>query len=87
MSLSPALAPKFPERVTLGPNEVVVITGGSGFLGQHIIRVLNERSDGIREIRVVDLKPYKQKLGKILYTQLLQTLKVKKLIYFFIFRF
>ncbi|CAL8094191.1 unnamed protein product [Orchesella dallaii] len=62
MSLSPALAPKIHQRVSLGPEEVILITGGSGFLGQHIIKLLNERTDGVREIRVVDIKPFVRRL-------------------------
>ncbi|KAF6197402.1 hypothetical protein GE061_020240, partial [Apolygus lucorum] len=37
---------------------VILITGGSGFLGQHLIRAINERGEGIKEIRVLDLVPY-----------------------------
>lgn len=36
--------------------------GGSGFLGQHIIKHLQENDDEVKEIRVVDLKPYKNNL-------------------------
>uniref|UniRef100_A0A8D8BPX9 3 beta-hydroxysteroid dehydrogenase type 4 n=1 Tax=Culex pipiens TaxID=7175 RepID=A0A8D8BPX9_CULPI len=39
-------------------NEIVLITGGAGFLGQHLIRILHECDPKVREIRVVDLKPY-----------------------------
>lgn len=93
MSLSPALAPKILQRVSLGPDEIIAITGmfepnpchnpvvnhvdvliakleflkqisgGSGFLGQHIIKLLNERADGVREIRVLDIKPFEKRLG------------------------
>lgn len=37
--------------------------GGSGFLGQHIIKHLQEKDDDVKEIRVVDLKPYRNKLS------------------------
>ncbi|ESO97278.1 hypothetical protein LOTGIDRAFT_114779, partial [Lottia gigantea] len=37
--------------------EVVVITGGSGFLGQHIIREIQQHSANISEIRILDIKP------------------------------
>ncbi|XP_059227027.1 3 beta-hydroxysteroid dehydrogenase/Delta 5--_4-isomerase type 1 [Stomoxys calcitrans] len=41
--------------------DVVLVTGGSGFIGQHIIRLLFENKSelNIREIRSVDLKTYK----------------------------
>lgn len=37
--------------------------GGSGFLGQHIVRVLQERDPLIKEIRILDLIEYENKLG------------------------
>ena len=45
------------------PGDVVLVTGGAGFLGQHIIRVLQERGDDVREIRVLDRIPYENKLS------------------------
>ncbi|CAG7822866.1 unnamed protein product [Allacma fusca] len=52
----------FPKDIIL-KDDVILITGGSGFLGQHIIRVLQERANGIKEIRVVDVVPFVQKLA------------------------
>ena len=46
-------------------DQVVMVIGGAGFLGQHIIKLLQERADGIKEIQVFDLKPYENKLGMI----------------------
>ncbi|KAH8234795.1 hypothetical protein KR032_003211 [Drosophila birchii] len=45
--------------------EVVLVTGGSGFLGQHLIKQLLERKEelGIREIRSLDIVPYKNNIG------------------------
>ncbi|XP_049290446.1 3 beta-hydroxysteroid dehydrogenase/Delta 5--_4-isomerase [Anopheles funestus] len=43
--------------------EIVLVTGGSGFYGQHLIRVLQERDSKVGEIRVVDLNPYENRLG------------------------
>lgn len=43
--------------------EVIVVTGASGCLGQHIVKLLQERDDTIREIRVFDKVPYKNNLG------------------------
>jgi len=42
---------------------VALVTGGSGFLGQHIVKHLHLYADDVREIRVLDLTPYEQKLG------------------------
>lgn len=50
---------------------VVVVTGGAGFLGQHIVGLLQEHASHVTEIRVLDVIPYVNKLGKfnaILYT-------------------
>lgn len=44
-------------------NIIIIIPGGSGFLGQHIIKELNQRVDGVREIRVLDIVPFEKKLG------------------------
>ncbi|GFR12135.1 hypothetical protein TNCT_461611 [Trichonephila clavata] len=44
-------------------NEVVVVTGSSGFVGQHIVKLLHEQDDTCTEIRLFDLKPYVNKIG------------------------
>ena len=38
--------------------------GGSGFLGQHIVRLIEERDPTVKEIRIVDLRPYENRLSK-----------------------
>lgn len=43
--------------------EVVLVTGGNGFLGQHIVREIQERDDEVAEIRILDLNQYENKLG------------------------
>ncbi len=44
--------------------DTVVVTGGNGFLGQHIIKLLHLHCEKeLKEIRVFDIKPYKQQLG------------------------
>ncbi|CAG2246515.1 HSD3B [Mytilus edulis] len=41
---------------------VVLVTGGSGFLGQHVIKHLQLHSSNLKEIRVLDLVPFRKKL-------------------------
>ena len=42
----------------------VLVTGGSGFLGQHIVKHLMENADWVEEVRVFDVRQYKNMLGK-----------------------
>ncbi|BFZ04359.1 hypothetical protein BsWGS_07397 [Bradybaena similaris] len=42
--------------------DVVLITGGCGFLGQHIVKLLNLRALHVGEIRVLDLMHFEKKL-------------------------
>ena len=55
-------------KVKLGQPEtdgdVVLVTGGAGFLGQHIVKALQEKATGVKEIRVFDVKPWKQVMGE-----------------------
>ncbi|XP_067832991.1 LOW QUALITY PROTEIN: 3 beta-hydroxysteroid dehydrogenase type 7-like [Heptranchias perlo] len=37
------------------PGQVYLVTGGCGFLGRHLVKMLVERREGISEIRVFDL--------------------------------
>lgn len=48
---------------TMCKDEVIVVTGGSGFLGQHIVHLLQTQENSIKEIRIFDVKPYKKFLG------------------------
>ncbi|XP_078392065.1 3 beta-hydroxysteroid dehydrogenase type 7-like [Cetorhinus maximus] len=38
------------------PGQVYLVTGGCGFLGRHLVKMLVERGEGISEIRVFDTK-------------------------------
>lgn len=42
----------------------LLFLGGSGFLGQHIVRLIEERDPTVKEIRIVDLRPYENRLSK-----------------------
>ena len=42
--------------------DVVLVTGGNGFLGQHVIKQLQERAPYVGEIRVLDLNGFQPKL-------------------------
>lgn len=44
---------------------VVLVTGGAGFLGQHVVGLLQERADHVTEIRVLDVVPYTNKLDYV----------------------
>jgi hypothetical protein len=43
-------------------DSVVLVTGGSGCLGQHIVKHLQILGNDVKEIRVLDVVEYKQKL-------------------------
>ena len=43
--------------------DVVLVTGGAGFLGQHVVKLLQERASDVKEIRVFDRIPYENQLG------------------------
>ncbi|CAI9733122.1 beta-hydroxysteroid dehydrogenase Delta 5-- [Octopus vulgaris] len=40
--------------------QVCVVTGGSGFLGQHIVHLLQTKCDDVREVRTFDVQPIKK---------------------------
>lgn len=44
--------------------QTVLVTGSSGCLGQHVVRLLHENDDTVGEIRCYDLKPYQNNLRK-----------------------
>ena len=41
-----------------------MVIGGAGFLGQHVVKHLQERGRAIKEVRVFDVRPYRNKLSK-----------------------
>lgn len=43
---------------------IFFLLGGSGMLGQHIVRLIEERDPTVKEIRIVDLRPYENRLSK-----------------------
>ncbi|ESN92520.1 hypothetical protein HELRODRAFT_89375, partial [Helobdella robusta] len=42
--------------------EVVLISGSSGFVGQHVVKSLQHYSENVREIVLFDVKPYRNRL-------------------------
>lgn len=42
---------------------VVLVTGSSGFLGQHVVKLLQENHPTVAEIRLFDVTPYENKLA------------------------
>jgi len=63
------LAAQLTEKIEMGlassgQQEVVMVTGGAGFLGQHIVKLISERATNVKEIRVFDTRPWRNKLGR-----------------------
>lgn len=48
----------------------ISFSGGSGFLGQHIIKLMQECDPHVKEIRVLDLVSYENKLGECVVSSL-----------------
>lgn len=48
----------------MGDNkQVILVTGSSGFIGQHVIKHLQEKDRNVKEIRCLDIRPYVNNLG------------------------
>ncbi|MGH0182813.1 UNVERIFIED_CONTAM: hypothetical protein FKN15_019576 [Acipenser sinensis] len=43
------------ETMAAKPGLVYLVTGGCGFLGQHVFRMLLEKEDNVAEVRLFDL--------------------------------
>ncbi|KAL8560073.1 hypothetical protein ACOMHN_013459 [Nucella lapillus] len=64
--ISPATSTTAPE-VTPGETasaarDTILVTGANGFVGQHVVKALQEDAPDVREIRVLDLLPFTPKL-------------------------
>ena len=46
-------------------SSIVLVTGGSGFVGQHVIGLLQKRASHVTEIRNLDLNPFENTLGTL----------------------
>ncbi|XP_015785978.1 3 beta-hydroxysteroid dehydrogenase/Delta 5--_4-isomerase type 3-like [Tetranychus urticae] len=54
----------YPSLQSLTINKIsVLVTGSSGFLGQHIIKLLQEQDDSVSSIVCFDKRPYRNNLG------------------------
>lgn len=51
------------ENRTEKQKQTVLVTGSSGCLGQHVVRLLHERDDDVGEIRCFDRKPFSNNLS------------------------
>ncbi|XP_023801919.1 3 beta-hydroxysteroid dehydrogenase type 7-like [Cyanistes caeruleus] len=49
--------PGIPAEFCLFQGLVMVVTGGSGFLGSHLVQVLLEAEPELRELRILDVNP------------------------------
>lgn len=59
--------PTDPSKIVLGDGtkrQTILVTGGAGFLGQHIVRLLEENAENVEEIRIFDSRPYRNSLGR-----------------------
>lgn len=45
--------------VGLRPTDTVLVTGSSGCLGQHVVKLLQEQDSNCKNIRLFDVIPYK----------------------------
>ena len=48
--------------------QIVLVTGSSGCLGQHVVKLLHEHDDQVGEVRCFDIKPFQMNLRKFLQT-------------------
>lgn len=49
---------------TANKKQTVLVTGSSGCLGQHVVKLLHENDETVQEIRCYDIKPFQNNLRK-----------------------